>query len=1016
MGINKKFVAKNGVDNNSQRLTNVATPSEQYDAANKAYVDNMAAGLDTKQSVKVASTTDINLSAGQQTIDGVSVVFGDRVLVKNQTNSTENGIYVVTTNTWYRPDDINTWSQFPGAFTFVEQGTTNADTGWVCIANPGGTIGVTPITWTQFTSSGSSSITTLKVNDGTAITPSISFLNDTNSGLYRESADTISLVTGGVDRLKINEVGQVGIGTNPTVPLEVRKSAPGSNVIQRVGVSGQTKNPYLESKFNETSGLVTLNASGSSTPAFTFEVDQSEKMRIDTSGNLGIGTKTPNGKLDVNGNINISGTSSRITGNFSDQEGVLFQTTVSNANTNIGAIPNGTSSSSYFVAYSNPNISNASFLRFGVSYAGRDSSITSYASGSAEVLPILIKTGTTERMRVTADGKILIGNTNLPFKTEVLHVKSETLGSVANNEVINSCSFMPDGNSTGLITKTVRVTNGSSHTSSRNIIQRVVDVTPMGYIGFDSNNAVSLGYGSSSYFNIDTTGNINIPKVGARITGDFSNATVSNRLMIQSSTTNGNTLVGAVPNGTGSSAGWYAFSAADPSNASYAGIASSNGVSNIVSGITGTGTYQPLIMTTGGSERMRIDANGSVGIGRTPSYSLDVGNDIGQQIIRLNGAGSGNAAGSALYLKNGTSTHALGNYSAIAGGAYDADLSLWSGSGSTRFYNGGAERMRIDTNGNVGIGETNPTGWNSKLAIKGTSGFVQSTVISTGSTSSDVAAHTVASASGNYTVSTQAYGDGLVQINLNGAAGKDKCLVFRSSNSARWICGSNAVTESGSNAGSNFIITRLADNGAYLGTPLTIYRNSGEAYFEGIIAPTTDNTKSNGEASNRWSVVYAGTGTINTSDAREKNEVRSLTENEIQAAQALSKEIGAYKFLSSIAEKGDVAREHIGMTVQRAIEVMESFNLNPFNYGFICYDEWDQQTETIPAVEASEEVLGEDGTVVKEAVEAKPEEIKIIREAGNRYSFRMDELSMFIARGVSAKLESIEARLAALEV
>ena len=104
------------------------------------------------------------------------------------------------------------------------------------------------------------------------------------------------------------------------------------------------------------------------------------------------------------------------------------------------------------------------------------------------------------------------------------------------------------------------------------------------------------------------------------------------------------------------------------------------------------------------------------------------------------------------------------------------------------------------------------------------------------------------------------------------------------------------------------------------------------------------------------------------------------------------------------------------MTVQRAIEIMESFGLVPFNYGFICYDEWDTETKTIPAVEASDAVIGENGDVVVPAVEAKPEEIKVIREAGNRYSFRMDELSMFISRGLVAKLESIEARLAALEV
>ena len=95
--------------------------------------------------------------------------------------------------------------------------------------------------------------------------------------------------------------GNVGIGATPTVPLEVRKSAAGSNVIQRVGISGQTKNPYLESKFDETNGLVTLNASGSSTPAFIFEIAQSEKVRIDTAGKVGIGTNAPAAVLDVNG-------------------------------------------------------------------------------------------------------------------------------------------------------------------------------------------------------------------------------------------------------------------------------------------------------------------------------------------------------------------------------------------------------------------------------------------------------------------------------------------------------------------------------------------------------------------------------------------------------------------------------------------------------------------------------------------------------------------------------------------
>ena len=83
------------------------------------------------------------------------------------------------------------------------------------------------------------------------------------------------------------------------------------------------------------------------------------------------------------------------------------------------------------------------------------------------------------------------------------------------------------------------------------------------------------------------------------------------------------------------------------------------------------------------------------------------------------------------------------------------------------------------------------------------------------------------------------------------------------------------------------------------------------------------------------------------------------------------------------------------MTVQRAIEVLTSFGLSPFNYGFICYDEWEQQIS-----DTAQD--GADGPVV-------------LREAGNRYSFRMDELLAFVARGAAAALEEQEARITALE-
>jgi len=136
------------------------TPSNSTDIANKAYVDTVAQGLDTKASVVAGTTVNITLS-GTQTIDGIVLVSGDRVLVKNQTAPADNGLYLCAAGAWTRTTDMDTWAEVPGAYVFVETGSTLADTGWVCTSNAGGTIGVTAITWAQFSGAGSgvSSIT-----------------------------------------------------------------------------------------------------------------------------------------------------------------------------------------------------------------------------------------------------------------------------------------------------------------------------------------------------------------------------------------------------------------------------------------------------------------------------------------------------------------------------------------------------------------------------------------------------------------------------------------------------------------------------------------------------------------------------------------------------------------------------------------------------------------------------------------------------------------------------------------
>lgn len=142
------------VSMNSQRITNLAAPSGDNDAARKADVDAARTGLDVKLSCRVATTAAITLS-GAQTIDGVAVVAGDRVLVKNQSTASQNGIYACASGAWSRATDADSDAEVtPGMFTFIEEGSTNADTGWVLSTNAPITVGSTGLTFTQFSGTG----------------------------------------------------------------------------------------------------------------------------------------------------------------------------------------------------------------------------------------------------------------------------------------------------------------------------------------------------------------------------------------------------------------------------------------------------------------------------------------------------------------------------------------------------------------------------------------------------------------------------------------------------------------------------------------------------------------------------------------------------------------------------------------------------------------------------------------------------------------------------------------------
>jgi phage-related tail fiber protein len=173
---------------NGFKITNLADPTNDQDAATKYYVDTVAQGLDVKASVLAATTANITLS-GAQTIDGVSVVAGDRVLVKDQTTQADNGIYVAASGAWARSADANTYDELISAYTFVEEGTVNADSGFVCTVNKGGTLGTTPITWSQFSGAG-----TFLAGTGLTLTGNTFSITNTavTAGSYGSASDTLT--------------------------------------------------------------------------------------------------------------------------------------------------------------------------------------------------------------------------------------------------------------------------------------------------------------------------------------------------------------------------------------------------------------------------------------------------------------------------------------------------------------------------------------------------------------------------------------------------------------------------------------------------------------------------------------------------------------------------------------------------------------------------------------------------------------------------------------------------------
>jgi hypothetical protein len=302
--------------------TITTTPVGDTDIANKAYVDSVAQGLDIKASCVYSTTGNITLSGLGTQAGGdwpSTLTAGDRVLVKNQTLSQFNGIYVAAAGTWARSADMNVWAEVPSAFTFIQTGTTLADTGWVCTANKGGTIDVTAMPWSQFSGAGS-------YLAGTGLTLTGNTFSITNTGVTATAYGSAS----NVGTFTVNAQGQITTAANVSIAIAANQITSGTIDTARIsgsytGITGlgtltglTVTNPISGSiTGNAATATKSTNLSGGATGSVSYQsnVDTTAFLAAGSNGQvLTLASGVPTWATPTTGTVTSVATSGTVSG------------------------------------------------------------------------------------------------------------------------------------------------------------------------------------------------------------------------------------------------------------------------------------------------------------------------------------------------------------------------------------------------------------------------------------------------------------------------------------------------------------------------------------------------------------------------------------------------------------------------------------------------------------------------------------------------------------------------------
>jgi len=361
------------------------TPTGATDIANKGYVDAVASGLSFKAPALVTTTTNITLS-GLQTIDGVSVSSGDRVLVRNQSNPAQNGIYVASSGAWSYASDGNTYNDYLSAFLFVEEGTTWAGSAWVCTNQPGGTLGTTPITFVQFSNNA-----TYTAGTGLTLTGYTFSITNTavTAGSYGSASNTLTATVNAQGQLTALAATPIAIANTQVSGLGTMSTQNANSVAITGGsINGTTIGGSSAAAITGTTITATSSFSGSGSgltgtaTGLSIGGNAATATYATSAGSAGSATTATNlaggatNSLPYQSAANTTTFLASGTGVLQSNSGLAWTTTPSLSGTNFSNIPNGaltnssitigstsislgaTASSITAVSLANPTVSN----------------------------------------------------------------------------------------------------------------------------------------------------------------------------------------------------------------------------------------------------------------------------------------------------------------------------------------------------------------------------------------------------------------------------------------------------------------------------------------------------------------------------------------------------------------------------------------------------------------------------------------------------------------------------------